>query len=258
MNAKLHIIEQVVTACRKLRLDNYDCPTWNDSQQFKSLLQRLKRNDTTAWTEFVQRLSEDWHLATFVRQLLIDVSVIQHAPEFHPTRLSFPAGFEQLPPSDEKPFLDAVFSLNRDSTLLAHPVAARLSPDCRHSYKLADANHFVPPKKPARTEIMYVELKTGITGPARIACVSSSKSGRTLYYRDMRLQSLKGAGYKANYYDTELGTHYWISRCRKDGKDSLYSAIVEIDENVREEYWTTIRQQPENSHLKSFRSSGKH
>lgn len=44
------------------------------------------------------------------------------------------------------------------------------------------------------------------------------------------------------------GEYYWISGPRKDGADRLYGerVPVEIDEDVREEYWTDIRSQPEN------------
>jgi hypothetical protein len=94
---------------------------------------------------------------------------------------------------------------------------------------------------------MYVESKaTGLTGPARIGRVSFSKSGSTLYYAGRSFRSLKGQGSKANYYDVESGEHYWISGPRKDGADRLYGERlpVEIDDDVREEYWTSIRREP--------------
>jgi hypothetical protein len=107
-------------------------------------------------------------------------------------------------------------------------------------------------------EIMYIELKPGLAGPARIGRVRFSKTRKTLYYGDIKLQSLKGSGFKANYYNVKSGMQYWISRCRQDGCDALYPGVVEIDEDVREEYWTEIRQQPENKHLTRFRSPGKY
>ena len=57
----------------------------------------------------------------------------------------------------------------------------------------------------------------------------------------------KAAGFKANYFDVETGDEYWISGCKKDGTDRLYNEAdpVEIDDDVREEYWTEIRQAPE-------------
>ena len=99
-----------------------------------------------------------------------------------------------------------------------------------------------------RTRIMYVESKAeGLTGPARIGRVSFSKTGRTLNYGGRSFQSLRGAGFKANYYDIETGEQYWISGPKKDGSDRLYGerVPVEIDDDVREEYWRTIRGEPD-------------
>ena len=56
----------------------------------------------------------------------------------------------------------------------------------------------------------------------------------------------------------ESGLEFWVSGCRKDGNDTLYPGIVEIDEDVREEYWTMIRGLPERMNEKSFRSEGKY
>ena len=99
-----------------------------------------------------------------------------------------------------------------------------------------------------KTRIMYIENKgDGLTGPARIGRVTYSKTGATVRYAGREFRSLKG-GFKANYFDVETGERYWISGPRKDGTDRLYGERlpVEIDEDVREEYWTTIRGQPEN------------
>ncbi len=95
---------------------------------------------------------------------------------------------------------------------------------------------------------MYIERKAeGLSGDARIGRVSFSKTGRTLYYGGMTFQSLKGAGFKANFFDVENGEQYWISGCRRDGADRLYGEAlpIEIDEDVREEYWADIRNSPE-------------
>jgi hypothetical protein len=102
-----------------------------------------------------------------------------------------------------------------------------------------------------RTRIMYIECKAGgLTGPARIGRVSFSKSGATVYYAGKEFRSLKGSGFKANYFDVESGEHYWISGCRGDGQDRLYGERLptEIDDDVRDEYWTEVRGQPENRH----------
>ncbi len=109
---------------------------------------------------------------------------------------------------------------------------------------------------------MYIECKGGgfvekwgyfesesndLQGPARIGRVTFSRTGATLHYRGKTFQSLKGRGFKANYYDVETGEQYWISGPRRDGADRLYKSDwpVEIDEEVREEYWTEIRKKPE-------------
>jgi hypothetical protein len=109
------------------------------------------------------------------------------------------------------------------------------------------------------TRIMYLENKSdGIVGPAGIGRVAILNSGKTLYYRGQRCSSLRGKGFKANYFDQESKEHYWISGCKKDGSDALYSTAVETDENVREEYWTVIRSKPEFKNVASFKSIGKY
>lgn len=91
----------------------------------------------------------------------------------------------------------------------------------------------------SRSKIMYIENKAnGLEGPAVIGRVYFSKSGKTLYYKGLKFQSLKGAGFKANYFETESGDHYWISGPRKDQNDRLYggNSGVEIDEDAFEDY----------------------
>lgn len=87
----------------------------------------------------------------------------------------------------------------------------------------------------------------GLHGSARIGRVTFSRTGSTLHYREKSFQSLKGRGFKANYFCLETGEQYWISGPRKDGTDRLYKSDwpVEIDEDVREEYWIEIRRKPE-------------
>jgi hypothetical protein len=110
-----------------------------------------------------------------------------------------------------------------------------------------------------RTRIMYIEYKgDGIVDAAKIGRVTFSKTGKTLYYQGRRFASLAGRGFKANYVDEETGEEYWISGCKKDGTDALYSTSVEIDEDVREEYWTEIRNRPELTQTTSSKVPGKH
>jgi hypothetical protein len=95
---------------------------------------------------------------------------------------------------------------------------------------------------------MYIECKGGgLSGSARIGRVTFSRTGATLYYGGKSFGRLGGRGFKANYSEAESGEHYWISGPRRDGTDRLYKSDqpVEIDEDVREEYWTEIRKKPE-------------
>jgi hypothetical protein len=80
----------------------------------------------------------------------------------------------------------------------------------------------------------------------------------SLYYKGKRFARLKGSGFKANYFDEDRGEHYWISGCKKDGTDALYSNTVEIDENVQEEYWTEIRRRPDLNEISSLNCPGKY
>jgi len=106
---------------------------------------------------------------------------------------------------------------------------------------------------------MYIEEKSDIASlEANIGKVCFSKTGKTLKYAGREFQSLKGYGYKANYFDIKTGEDYWISGCRKDGNDGLYRTVVFVDENVRSEYWTDIRGMPERKRQASFISTGKH
>ena len=97
--------------------------------------------------------------------------------------------------------------------------------------------------KLSRSKIMYIEDKSsGLEGEARIGRVYFSKSGKTLYYQGQKFQSLKGTGFKANYFEVESGDHYWISGPRKDQNDRLYGGNrgVEIDKDAHEEYMAYI------------------
>ena len=98
-----------------------------------------------------------------------------------------------------------------------------------------------------KSRIMYVERKAeSLSGTARISRMTFSKSGKTLSRGGQKFRSLKGSGFKANYYDVDSGDHYWISGCKKDGSDRLYGERIpiRIDEEAREEYWLEIRQAP--------------
>lgn len=99
-----------------------------------------------------------------------------------------------------------------------------------------------------KTRIMYIEYKgNNLTGEARIGRVSFSRSGKSIYYNGKIFATLKGTGFKANYFDIGTGEHYWISGCRKDGADRLYGERlpIYIDVDVQDEYWKEIRNLPD-------------
>jgi hypothetical protein len=94
---------------------------------------------------------------------------------------------------------------------------------------------------------MYIEYKgDSLTGVARIGRVTVSKTGKSIRYDGKLFLSAGGQGFKSNYFDDITGEEYWISGYRKDGADRLYGERlpIYIDENVREEYCLTIRNQP--------------
>ena len=110
-----------------------------------------------------------------------------------------------------------------------------------------------------KTRIMYIEDNSdGLVGPARIGRVTYSKTGKSLTYRGQQFASLNGTGIKANFAEVESGKQYWISGCKKDGLNSLYANVVKIDEDVREEYWTKIRNKPDFKTMPSFKCVGKY
>jgi hypothetical protein len=110
------------------------------------------------------------------------------------------------------------------------------------------------------TRIMYIEYKgeDGIVGNARIGRVKYSKSGKSIHYKNQTFQTKKGTGFKSNYFDVETGKDYWISGCRKDGRDALYSTEAKIDDDVREEYWSKIRNMPDNKNISKIKVKGKY
>jgi hypothetical protein len=110
-----------------------------------------------------------------------------------------------------------------------------------------------------KTRIMFIECKgEDVVGPARIGRVTYSKTNKSLYYRGRTFASLNGAGFKANFFDIDTQEEYWLSGCKKDGTDALYSTTVEIDDDVREQYWINIREKPESKAISSFKAIGKY
>lgn len=98
-----------------------------------------------------------------------------------------------------------------------------------------------------KSQIMYLEVRgpDGSIASARIGRVSHSKTGKTIYYGGKAFQRVG----RAEYVELQSGDHYWISACRRDGNDrggnNPGSFPIEIDDDVRQEYWKQVRGQPE-------------
>ncbi len=106
---------------------------------------------------------------------------------------------------------------------------------------------------------MWMENKSeGLAGATKIGWVEVKEKGKRLEYQDQVFRSLRGQGYKANYFDMETREEYWISGCRKDGRDALYNTEVEIDDDDLEKYWINIRHESGNIGKRKFRALGKY
>jgi hypothetical protein len=283
VDARLYLLNSIYEVLRPPNLwDEYDRPGWSDRQFVRDCALRLKRGEDAAWNDFLMRLESDRPLAIAILHLLVDERILipmgeeeevqvdaitaterlmdqfERCPDISELKFNLPDAVVPLAEDEEKQ-LRAVWS--RDwmpkRMLLAHP-DAHVAPYEPSLYRLENAKRFLPPTSKPAGEIMYIEMKPGLAGPARIGRVRFSKTRKTIYDDGKKLQSLKGGGCKANYYNVETGMHYWISKCRKDGADALYPGEVEIDEDIREEYWTEIRKQPENKDKTSFRSPEKY
>ena len=107
--------------------------------------------------------------------------------------------------------------------------------------------------------LMWIEYKgDGLAGPARIGWATVKDRGKRIDYDGRSFRTLNGHGFKANFYETETRDEYWISGCRKDGRNALYNTDVEIDHDALEEYWINIRKLPDQIQLKKFRARGKY
>ena len=96
--------------------------------------------------------------------------------------------------------------------------------------------------------LRYIELKSGHSdnGPAWIAYVEQSKTGRTLYFNGRGLMKLKGQRRDAsggNYIDMETGESFWVSGVKKNGQDRHWagSGKVLVEAAAVAEYLATIK-----------------
>ncbi len=124
----------------------------------------------------------------------------------------------------------------------------------------ADTTDLARRDETMKARIMYIECKEGgLSNNGKIRKVTFSKSGKSIHCGGLKLKSLKGRGFKANYFDETTGFEYWVSGPKKDGSDCLYSGHkISIDQDVAGEYWITIRNQPESKDKLWFKSPGKY
>lgn len=102
-----------------------------------------------------------------------------------------------------------------------------------------------------KPRIMYLESKA--SDEAYIGLVTFSKIGQTIYFRERMFHKIPGGGVSANHREQDTGIEFWISGPKKDGKDRLFrqSVPVMIDDDVRVEYWTLIRNLPDEKERKT-------
>ena len=91
--------------------------------------------------------------------------------------------------------------------------------------------------------IRYIELKSGYhdDGPAWIARVLVSKSGRTVYFNGKALKRSTQAG-SGNFYDVETAESYWVSGVKRKGGDRHWAGRgkITIDAGAVDEYLQII------------------
>jgi len=86
--------------------------------------------------------------------------------------------------------------------------------------------------------LKYIErVKSGHDGPAWIARVEFSASGKTAYFNNRGLKASKGQG-NGNYFDIETDDGYWISNPKKTGWDrhKFGRGIIWVHSAVLAEY----------------------
>lgn len=88
--------------------------------------------------------------------------------------------------------------------------------------------------------LRYIELKSGHDddGPAWIARVVTSRSGRAIYFDGRLLRAIGGRGVVGNHADSESGEEFWVSGVKKDGRDRRGGGggLVWIEASAVDEY----------------------
>ncbi|MDU1890259.1 MAG: hypothetical protein E6767_06175 [Dysgonomonas sp.] len=91
-----------------------------------------------------------------------------------------------------------------------------------------------------KSQIKYIELKTDYSddGPAWIAKVDFSKTGKTIYFNGRALKG-NGHGYARDIKTSEL---FWISGVKKDGTDRHWAGngVIQIDTTIVDEYLSIV------------------
>ena len=92
-----------------------------------------------------------------------------------------------------------------------------------------------------KRRVMYIEGKDSLIEgvPARIGWVTFSKSGRTVYYRGLKLERIKGGGVSGNFIETESGAEFWVSGVKKRGSNmhpAEGGVTVIVDADAKHEY----------------------
>ena len=92
--------------------------------------------------------------------------------------------------------------------------------------------------------LKYIELKSGYNndGPAWIGHVTTSKSGRTIYFNGKGFKRAPGGAGPGNYFELGSGDIYWISGIKRDGQNRHWagSGKITIEATAVEEYLHTI------------------
>ena len=90
-----------------------------------------------------------------------------------------------------------------------------------------------------RKQLKYIERATASSdGPAWIAYVEFSASGRTVYFNNRAFKTWDGRGVGGNYFDIESEETYWISNPKKAGGDRHWAGggIVFVQSSALSEY----------------------
>ena len=88
--------------------------------------------------------------------------------------------------------------------------------------------------------LKYIEKKSGHAdnGPAWVARVKQSKSGRTLYFNGKALKRIDGGGISGNHIDVESRDEYWVSGVKKRGTNRHWagSGLIMIESSAVQAY----------------------